>query len=71
MKDNNRLTDDSALNVMGGITSSHDGMAATARKRFVKKGREIPVEELSEKIVKWFSASSSKRDYASRKYYSR
>lgn len=50
MKDNNRLTDDSALNVMGGITSSHDGMAATARKRFVKKGHEIPVEELSEKI---------------------
>lgn len=51
MKDNNRLTDDSALNVMGGITSTHDGMAATARKRFVKKGREIPVEELSEKIA--------------------
>ncbi|XKI12132.1 methylmalonyl Co-A mutase-associated GTPase MeaB [Sporosarcina sp. ANT_H38] len=50
MKDNNRLTDDSALNVMGGITSSHDGMAATARKRFVKKVREISVEELSEKI---------------------
>ena len=65
MKDNNRLPDDSALNVMGGITSSHDGMAATARKRFVKKDREIPVEELSEKIIKWLPSSSCKRDYAS------
>jgi LAO/AO transport system kinase len=50
LKEKNRLTDDSALNIMGGIPSSHDGMAATARKRFVKKGREIPVEKLSEKI---------------------
>lgn len=36
---------------MGGITSSHDGLAATARKRFVKKSHKIPVEELSEKIA--------------------
>lgn len=35
---------------MDGITSSHDGMAATARKRFVKKERIIPIEELSERI---------------------
>ena len=35
---------------MDGITSSHDGMAATPRKRFVKKERIIPIEELSERI---------------------
>lgn len=51
MKDNNRSLDDSALNVMGGINSSHDGMAATARKRFEKKERKIPIEELTEKIT--------------------
>ncbi|MFJ7933798.1 methylmalonyl Co-A mutase-associated GTPase MeaB [Sporosarcina sp. NPDC096371] len=37
---------------MDGITSSHDGMAAAKRKRFVKKDRDIPIEELSDKIVK-------------------
>lgn len=36
---------------MDGITSSHDGLAATARKRFVKKGREIPIGDLTEKIA--------------------
>ncbi len=52
MKEDNRfLTDDSALHVMDGIASSHDGMAATKRKRFVKKDRVIPVEELTEKII--------------------
>ncbi|WP_192597722.1 methylmalonyl Co-A mutase-associated GTPase MeaB [Sporosarcina limicola] len=35
---------------MDGIASSHDGMSATVRKRFVKKDRTIPVEELTEKI---------------------
>ena len=50
-EDNRLLPDDSALHVMDGITSSHDGMAATKRKRFVKKDRDIPVDELSDKIV--------------------
>ncbi|WP_342515264.1 methylmalonyl Co-A mutase-associated GTPase MeaB [Sporosarcina sp. FSL K6-1522] len=36
---------------MDGIASSHDGMAAAKRKRFVKKEREIPVEELTEQIT--------------------
>ena len=35
---------------MGGITSSHDGMAATERKRFVKKVVKSQIEELWEKI---------------------
>ena len=51
MRDNNHLQDDSALHVRGGIASSHDGMAAAKRKRFVKKDRTISVDELSEKIV--------------------
>jgi len=49
----NRLSpDDSALHVMNGIASSHDGMAAAKRKRFVKKDRDIPIDELSDKIIK-------------------
>lgn len=41
---------DSAMHVMDGIHATHDGMKTTVRKRFVKKGREIPIEELTAKI---------------------
>ncbi len=41
---------DSAMNVMDGINSSHDGMKGTVRKRFVKKEREVPVADLTSKI---------------------
>ncbi|WP_124071690.1 methylmalonyl Co-A mutase-associated GTPase MeaB [Filibacter tadaridae] len=37
---------------MDGITSSHDGMATAARKRFVKKNRTIPVQEIADEIAK-------------------
>lgn len=52
MKEYNRLDDDSALHVMAGIASSHDGMSAARRKRFVKKERFVSVEELTEKILR-------------------
>lgn len=51
MKDNNRLIDDSALHVMDGIPSSHDGMAASGRRRFVKKDKSVPINELRENIL--------------------
>ena len=41
---------DSAMHVMDGINSSHDGMKATSRKRFVKKERQVPVSELTKEI---------------------
>ena len=40
----------SALNVMEGINSTHDGMTALPRKRFVKKDRAIPISELTTTI---------------------
>lgn len=41
---------DSAMHVMDGVNATHDGMKTTVRKRFVKKEREIPIEELTTKI---------------------
>lgn len=49
-KDDVRL--DSAMHVMDGINSSHDGMTAAPRKRFIKKDREVPIEDLTDSIVK-------------------
>lgn len=40
------------MHVMEGIKSSHDGMKGTKRKRFVKKEREVPISELTNKIRK-------------------
>lgn len=51
MNNDNYVTNTSALHVRNGIASSHDGMAAKERKRFVKKTRTVPVEQLAEKIV--------------------
>lgn len=51
MKEHNRLHDDSALHVMDGVASSHDGMTAARRKRFVKKDRSVSVGELTDKIL--------------------
>lgn len=43
--------DSSAMHVMDGVYSSHDGVKRTTRKRFVKKDRDVPVEQLTEKIL--------------------
>lgn len=50
MNKKNRLPDDSALHVMNGIESSHDGMVAPTRKRFLKKERTIEIEDLYTEI---------------------
>ena len=47
-KDDSRVK--SAMNVMDGINSTHDGMTALPRKRFVKKERVIPISELTTTI---------------------
>lgn len=52
MKENNRLIEDSALHVMDGIPSSHDGMVSSGRRRFVKKDKAVPLEQLTESILK-------------------
>lgn len=41
----------SAMHVMDGLHSQHDGMMGTPRRKFVKKNKEIAVEELAEKIL--------------------
>lgn len=41
---------DSAMNVMDGVSSSHDGTKKSKRKRFVKKNRDISVDDLFAKI---------------------
>ena len=40
----------SAMHVMDGVNASHDGMKTTVRKRFVKKERAVPIDELTSKI---------------------
>lgn len=41
---------DSAMNIMDGIDSQHDGMIGTPRKRFVKKDKNLSIPNLAEKI---------------------
>lgn len=41
----------SAMHVMDGIHSSHDGMTPSSRRRFVKKNKRQSVDELTEKIL--------------------
>lgn len=41
---------ESAMNVMNGVSGSHDGTKKSKRKRFVKKNRDISVEDLFAKI---------------------
>lgn len=43
--------DDSALHVMDGIYSKHDGMTKPPRRRFVKKRKPISIDDLYEKII--------------------
>lgn len=52
MNKKERLQDDSAMHVMNGIESRHDGMVAPKRKRFVKKEKDINVDGLYEEIGK-------------------
>src|SRR5690625_2318192 len=61
MSDKERDTsyDDSALNVMEGIASRHDGMKKTRRRKFVKRNATISIDQLYEKII-----TSSRRDIA-------
>src|SRR5699024_6622023 len=49
----------SALNVMGGISSNHDGMRTLGRRRFVKRDRSISVDDLYDKV-----AAGSRRELA-------
>ncbi|MFD2129750.1 methylmalonyl Co-A mutase-associated GTPase MeaB [Pseudogracilibacillus auburnensis] len=42
---------ESALHVMGGVTSSHDGTKRTARRKFVKKEQPANIHHLVEKII--------------------
>lgn len=48
---NNKDEEETALNVMGGITSSHDGTKRTKRRRFVKKKETVQIDALYEKII--------------------
>lgn len=50
---------DSALNVMEGIKSSHDGMKKAPRRRFVKREKQVSIDELYDKVVE-----GSRRDLA-------
>ena len=45
-----KFVKDSAMNVMDGVSSSHDGTKKSRRKRFVKKNRDISVDDLFAKI---------------------
>lgn len=47
---NKNKEEDSALHVMGGIHSTHDGLKKTKRRRFVKKEPTRSIEEMYEKI---------------------
>lgn len=51
MNNKDSSSPNSALHLMGGINSLHDGMKRTTRKRFVKKDTEIPVEALTNHIA--------------------
>lgn len=51
MSEKDRDVQDSALNVMGGIESRHDGMVSSVRKKFVKTKKVIAVDELYEEII--------------------
>lgn len=44
--------DETALHVMRGIESTHDGMVASSRKRFVRKKRDVSIQPLIEDIEK-------------------
>lgn len=50
MNKKERLQDDSAMHVMNGIESQHDGMVAPKRKRFVKKEKKIDIDGMVEEI---------------------
>src|SRR5699024_12571061 len=40
----------SAMNVMDGVSNSHDGRKKSIRKKFVKKNRDISIDDLLKKI---------------------
>src|SRR5690625_6419385 len=42
---------DSALNVMRGIHSSHDGLKRTKRRKFVKKTDTFSIDTIYEKLI--------------------
>lgn len=49
----------SALHVKGGISSNHDGMKKSGRRRFVKAKRTVSIDDLYDKV-----ADGSRRDLA-------
>src|SRR5699024_12219523 len=40
----------SAMNVMDGVSNSHDGRKKSRRKKFIKKNRDISIDDLFKKI---------------------
>ena len=51
MTSTNKDEEETALNVMGGITSSHDGTKRTKRRRFIKKKETVQIDSLYEKVI--------------------
>jgi len=51
MTSTNKDEEETALNVMGGITSSHDGTKRTKRRRFIKKKETVQIDSLYEKVM--------------------
>lgn len=43
--------DESALHVMGGVKSTHDGMKKSSRRRFVRKKRSVNIDDLYHKVI--------------------
>src|SRR5690625_5001019 len=58
-KEKSTSSDESALHVMSGIKSSHDGIKKTRRRRFVKRKKSVSIDYLYEKII-----TGSRRDLA-------
>lgn len=62
MSDQDKLTskdESSALHVMGGIKSNHDGRRKASRRRFVKRKRTASIDDMYEQVV-----AGSRRDLA-------
>lgn len=48
---NDTQTQEDTMNVMAGIPSKHDGIHKTSRRRFKKRVREIPVEQMTNRLL--------------------
>lgn len=50
MSEEKHSQEDSALHVMNGVESQHDGIVSSNRKRFMKKNKVIAIDELHDEI---------------------